>query len=63
LGYVKGDELVILGPNKTVTQYHIDNWLTSDYTPKKADPTLKDEAVTWYQGAYYLYKQNKFKQQ
>lgn len=63
LGYVKGDELLILGPNKTVTQYHIDNWLTSDYTPKKADPTLKDEAVTWYQGAYYLYKQNKFKQQ
>ena len=56
LGYVQGKKLVVLEPGKRVDTYQIDNWMTSEYTPVPNDPKLVDDAVTWYQGASYLYR-------
>lgn len=56
LGYIKGDKLVILKPQNKVETYKINNFSTSDYTPIKNEPQLTNEAISWYQGSSYLYK-------
>jgi phosphoglycerol transferase MdoB-like AlkP superfamily enzyme len=55
LGYAKGDRLVVLKPKGQASLYKIDNQ-TGEYTPLPEDPELINEAITWYQGASYLYK-------
>jgi phosphoglycerol transferase MdoB-like AlkP superfamily enzyme len=62
LGYIKGDTLVMLGPRKDVTQYQIKDWMKSEYVQQTPDPTLTDEAITWYQSAYELYRAGLLKQ-
>jgi len=62
LGYVKNDTLITLTPDKEAKAYHINNWNTSDYTNIEVDHTLLDEAIDYYQGAAYLFKNNLLKQ-
>ncbi len=61
LGYVKNDNLIILSPNKSATTYHIDDWNNADYTLSNVDDNLIKEAVTYYQGAAYLFKSGNLK--
>lgn len=56
IGYIQGDELVVLEPGKKVKTYHIDDWQTSRYTPVANKENLTNAAITWYQGASYLFK-------
>ncbi len=54
LGYIKNDTLTILLPKKEVSQYTFDRY-TSEVTPLTPDTKVVDEAVAYYQSAYYLY--------
>ena len=54
LGYIKSDTLTILHPKKEVTQYKFDRF-TSEVKPLTPDPSIVDEAIAYYQSAYYLY--------
>ena len=62
LGYVKNDTLITLTPDKEAKAYHINNWSASDYTNIEVDHKLLDEAIDYYQGAAYLFKNNLLKQ-
>ncbi len=61
LGYIKEDKLVILKPKKGVEMFKINNFETNDYTPIAKDEKLIKEAIAWYQGTSYLYKNNLLK--
>ena len=61
LGYVKNNTLIILAPNKQVSAYHIDDWLTGEYSEIDPNNPLVDEAVTYYQGSNYLFKHDLLK--
>ena len=74
LGYIKNDTLIVLTPDKKITPYHIKNWNTSDYSQLTADDLsasvnnspipvkfIIDEAIAYYQGASYLFKNNLLK--
>lgn len=56
LGYIAEDKLIILEPNRKLSAYKIENYATSGYTPISPPQGLVDDAITWYQGASYLYK-------
>lgn len=56
LGYIKSDKLVILKPHNKVEFFEINDFKESKYTHIPKDDTLLQEAVAWYQGASYLYK-------
>ena len=56
LGYIKDDKLVILKPQRKSEFYTINNFQTSTYTQMPKDDTLLSEALAWYQGTSYLYK-------
>lgn len=62
LGYVKNDKLVVLEPGKKATVYSINDYKNDTYTKLTGDEDLVEEAVTWYQGASYLYKNKLFKE-
>ncbi len=51
LGYLKGNELVILDVKKRATTYRI-NPLTFSPTPLPPDRVLIQDAISYYQGAY-----------
>lgn len=51
LGYLSGDRLTILSPDRKAQSYHIDDWGKSIYTPLPDDAA----AISWYQGASMLY--------
>ncbi len=55
LGYIHGDNLVVLTPNRKAAVYKIEDWTNSVYEPTAADDKIIGEAVTWYQGASDLY--------
>ncbi len=55
MGYVKNDTLVILSPQKKVTGFKID-FTTGSNVPVLLDKNIINEAVSWYQGASFLYK-------
>lgn len=57
LGYVKDGWLVVLDPGKQVRTYAVEDWQTGAYVPVLNQPSLMAEAVSWYQGASRLYKQ------
>lgn len=56
LGYIEGNTLVVLKPGKQVDSYRIEDWNKSKYIKIDNDPALVDKAITWYQGANYLFK-------
>lgn len=56
LGLVKGDDLVVLTPDKAVAASRIDDWETSDYTKEDVPTNLGKEAISWYQEASDLFK-------
>ena len=56
LGLVKGDDLVVLTPDKAVAADRIDDWETSDYTKEDVPTNLGKEAISWYQEASDLFK-------
>lgn len=56
LGYIKGDKLVVLKPQNKTEVFKINDFATSDYISVEKDDKLVKEAVAWYQGASYLYK-------
>lgn len=62
LGYVKNDKLVILEPGNKSSVYRINDYAKDGYTKLEGEEDLVDEAVTWYQGASYLYKKRMLKE-
>jgi phosphoglycerol transferase MdoB-like AlkP superfamily enzyme len=54
LGYMKGDSLVILGPRQKV-ESSIYDAASNQQKPYKVSPQLIEEAISYYQSAYYLY--------
>ena len=61
LGYMRDDKLVVLSPRKQSVIYRIDDFSQSLYTDIGNDETLLSEAIAWYQGTNYLYKNRLFK--
>lgn len=57
LGYIHGNELTILTPDRRAENYRIDDWEKSAYTALPDDPAADTEAISWYQGASMLYHQ------
>lgn len=62
LGFVKNDKLVILEPGNKVNVYKISNYKTDEYIKLPEDKELIEEAISWYQGASYLYKNKLLKE-
>ncbi|PKM06289.1 MAG: sulfatase [Gammaproteobacteria bacterium HGW-Gammaproteobacteria-4] len=50
LGYLKGNVLTVLAPQRKVEAYRIDP-KTYDATSTNVDPGLRDETIAWYQTA------------
>ena len=61
LGLVKDDQLTILSPNQGVKSYRIDDWSKADYTPITTSEEMRQQAVSWYQGANMLYHEGLLK--
>ena len=59
LGYLKADQLVVLGPKQRVDTFRID--ANGDATPAAPDPRLRDEAVAYYQTAFKAFKEGALK--
>lgn len=55
LGYIEGDRLLVLGPQKEATLSRF-NRQTGAISPLPMDEGLLQEALAWYQGANYIYK-------
>lgn len=56
IGYIADDKLIILQPGNKVSAYKIDNYATNEYTSITPPKEMVDDAIAWYQGASYLYK-------
>jgi phosphoglycerol transferase MdoB-like AlkP superfamily enzyme len=61
LAYMKNDSLVILSPQQKVETFRY-NKATNEQVPAKANEQLINEAIAYYQTAYYLFKNNGLKQ-
>ena len=61
LGYIKGDKLVVLKPERHVETFKILDFKKSTYAPIPNEAALTAEAITWYQGASYLYNSENLK--
>ena len=55
LGYIEGDRLLILSPQKGVSLARFDR-RSGATEPLPMDERLLQEALAWYQGANYIYK-------
>ena len=55
LGYIKGNKVVVLDVQRRSEFFTYDK-NTNDLTPSTKNNALLNEAVAYYQGAYYLYK-------
>ncbi|EDM34556.1 Sulfatase [Pedobacter sp. BAL39] len=55
LGYMKADSLVILSPGRKLETY-LYNSSTNEQAPRKFSGNVTNEAISYYQTAYYLYK-------
>ena len=62
LGYIKNDTLIVLTPDKKAAAHHIDDWTTSQYSDIEIDDKLLDEAINYYQSAFYLFKSGQLKE-
>ena len=56
MGLLKDGRLAVLGPKKYLKTYKWDE-AAKTVEPSPEDKTLEEEAVAWYQGANYVYKQ------
>ena len=60
MGYIKNDTLVILSPQKKVAMYKTD--LSTGLSRQiPLSDQLKNEAIAWYQGASFLFKNKAYK--
>jgi phosphoglycerol transferase MdoB-like AlkP superfamily enzyme len=60
MGYIRNNKLVILSPRARVEMYSFD-YVSVVNTPIPLDKSLVNEAISWYQGASFLYKEKKYK--
>lgn len=60
MGYIRNNKLVILSPRERVEMYSFD-YFSGVNTPIPLDKILVNEAISWYQGASFLYKEKKYK--
>jgi phosphoglycerol transferase MdoB-like AlkP superfamily enzyme len=60
MGYIRNNKLVILAPRARVEMYSFD-YVSGVNTPIPLDKSLVNEAISWYQGASFLYKEKKYK--
>ncbi len=60
MGYIRNNKLVILSPRRKVEMYSFD-YVSGVNTPIPLDKSLVNEAISWYQGASFLYKEKKYK--
>ncbi len=60
MGYVKDGKLVILSPQQKLEMYAV-NYVTGAATKITSSDSLINEAIAWYQGANYLYKNDGYK--
>jgi phosphoglycerol transferase MdoB-like AlkP superfamily enzyme len=60
MGYVKDGKLVILSPQQKVEMFTT-NYLTGSATKISSSDSLINEAIAWYQGANFLYKNGGYK--
>lgn len=60
MGYVKEGKLVILSPQQKVEMFTT-NYLTGSATKISSSDSLINEAIAWYQGANFLYKNGGYK--
>jgi len=60
LGYIKNGMLVILSPQKKISTFQ-PNFITGTAIQKPDTDSLTNEAIAWYQGASYLFKNDKYK--
>ena len=60
MGYIKDSKLVILSPQQKVKMYKPD-FLTGTAGLIPNSDSLVNEAIAWYQGASYLFKNRKYK--
>lgn len=56
IGYITKDMLIVLQPNNKVSAYRIEDYTTDKYQSIEPPKELVEEAITWYQGASYSYK-------
>ncbi|MFZ5482965.1 MAG: LTA synthase family protein [Pseudomonadota bacterium] len=54
LGYLKDGRLTVLGPKRRVEAYTVD--ASNTLTPTAVDPTLRDEAIAYYQTGFRAFK-------
>lgn len=55
LGYLKGNQLIVLGPKQRIDAYTLDT--AGEALPAPANKQLSDEAIAYYQTAYLAFKQ------
>ena len=60
MGYIRNNKLVILSPRARVEMYSFD-YFSGVNTPIPLDKSIVNEAISWYQGASFLYKEKKYK--
>lgn len=59
MGYLKHDTLVVLSPKKKVAMYKV-NIQTKVSTPIPLENAMVNEAISWYQGASFLYRSKRY---
>ena len=57
IGYVKGDKMVVLSPQKKIEMFKVD-FISGAEEKIALDTSLVNEAISYYQTASYLYKHN-----
>jgi phosphoglycerol transferase MdoB-like AlkP superfamily enzyme len=60
IGYVRNGKLVILSPQQKIETLS-PNFISGAATPINPDQALINEAIAWYQGASFLYKNGGYK--
>ncbi len=60
MGYIRDGKLVILSPQRRVKTFRPD-FTTGANVPEKVSDSLVNEAISWYQGASFLYRSGWYK--
>jgi phosphoglycerol transferase MdoB-like AlkP superfamily enzyme len=61
LGYLRGDQLVILYPQKKVAEV-TPNFIDGSSSPHVSNPELIKEAISWYQSSSYTFREGGYKE-
>lgn len=59
MGYIRNNKMVVLSPRQKIAMYTID-YKTGVSTATTISDSLVNEAIAWYQGASFLYKEKKY---